>query len=308
MPRKSTSQFISEARMVHGDRYDYTKSNYINAGTKVTITCPDHGDFEQSPGSHIAGYRCRQCGLNQQRQSSRMRFEEFVKLAHEKHEGIYSYNASSWTKAGGKIEVRCQIHGNFSIQAYSHYSQGLGCPKCSKRPPVDTEIFIKRAKERNYPNHDYSKTVYKNSGGKLTITCTLHGDYQQIAFDHYNYPGCQKCRYIKSAKTRSRDRSKTSLDGYSVQVKRYTDRSYRDYKAFINPQGLTRAKGQYELDHIYSIREGYENKVPPEVIGHFTNLRMLTSSENGSKHSRCDKTLEELYRDFKRATDSDLRG
>lgn len=308
MPKKSTNQFISEAKSIHGDWYDYSKTDYQGAGTKVTITCPVHGDFYQSPGSHIAGYKCRKCGLNQQSQSSRMTFDDFLVKANDRHNGFYGYDESSWTKSTGDVSVICPHHGTFKVQAFSHYTTGLGCPKCSKRPSVDTQIFIERARKKCYPNHDYSRTIYESSGKKLTITCTIHGDYRQIAFDHYRYPGCQKCRYIKSAKTRSRDRSKTSLDGYGAQVKRFTTASYKSHLSLINPLGLIRAKGLYELDHIYSIREGYENKVPPEIIGHYTNLRMLIGSENTSKHSRCDKTLEELYRDFRQATASDPQG
>lgn len=306
MAKKSTSQFISEAMLVHGDRYDYTNTIYDGVNSKVLIRCKEHGEFLQSPGSHLAGYKCRECGLDQQRQSSRLTFKDFVSRAQARHGEKYSYTEVDWVKSTSPITIRCEVHGDFRAEPYSHYAEGIGCPKCSKRPQVTTDDFIARAAAREYPHHDYSKTIYTNYSTKVIITCILHGDYQQNPGDHYRYPGCQKCRYIKSANTRSRDRSKTSLDGYGAQVKRYTSRSYKDHLDLINPLGLLRAKGSYELDHIFSIREGYENKVPPEVIGHYTNLRMLASSENGSKHSRCDKTIEDLYRDFNQATGSNL--
>lgn len=43
--RKTTEQFISEAKQIHGDKYDYSKVNYHNGKQKVEIICPKHGSF-----------------------------------------------------------------------------------------------------------------------------------------------------------------------------------------------------------------------------------------------------------------------
>lgn len=50
----------------------------------------------------------------------------------------------------------------------------------------------------------------------------------------------------------------------------------------------------YDLDHIYSKKEGFRNKIAPEIIGSVINLRYMPASENRSKKSRCDMTKEEL--------------
>ena len=34
-----TELFISKANKIHQNRYDYSKVNYINAKTKITIIC-----------------------------------------------------------------------------------------------------------------------------------------------------------------------------------------------------------------------------------------------------------------------------
>lgn len=43
--KKTTEEFIEEAKKVHGDKYDYSKVKYINRNTKVCITCLNHGEF-----------------------------------------------------------------------------------------------------------------------------------------------------------------------------------------------------------------------------------------------------------------------
>lgn len=54
--------FCEKAKSVHGDRYDYSKVEYINNKTKVVITCTEHGEFEQTPSNHLLGRGCPECG------------------------------------------------------------------------------------------------------------------------------------------------------------------------------------------------------------------------------------------------------
>lgn len=59
-----TNNFISKAIKIHGDRYDYSKVNYINAKTKINIICKEHGIFEQTPSNHLSKYNCQKCAKN----------------------------------------------------------------------------------------------------------------------------------------------------------------------------------------------------------------------------------------------------
>ena len=58
---KDTSEFIQKAHSIHGNKYDYSKTNYVAAKLKVIISCNEHGDFEQLAAGHIAGYGCKHC-------------------------------------------------------------------------------------------------------------------------------------------------------------------------------------------------------------------------------------------------------
>ena len=63
MPRRMTlADFISAARNTHGDRYDYSRTEYKNTKTKVVIICPEHGAFAQTPETHLRGHGCPVCG------------------------------------------------------------------------------------------------------------------------------------------------------------------------------------------------------------------------------------------------------
>ena len=57
----TTESFIKKAIEVHGNKYDYSKVQYVNAHTKVCIICPKHGEFWQIPYSHLKGIGCEEC-------------------------------------------------------------------------------------------------------------------------------------------------------------------------------------------------------------------------------------------------------
>ena len=61
MKRLTTEDFIKAAREIHGDKYDYSKVNYINNTTPVRIICPELGEFQQKPCVHLTGHGCPAC-------------------------------------------------------------------------------------------------------------------------------------------------------------------------------------------------------------------------------------------------------
>lgn len=59
--RYTVDTFIKQAIKIHGLIYDYSTSNYTGANKKITILCQNHGDFEQTPASHLSGRGCPGC-------------------------------------------------------------------------------------------------------------------------------------------------------------------------------------------------------------------------------------------------------
>lgn len=89
---------------------------------------------------------------------------------------------------------------------------------------------------------------------------------------------------------------RSSRDLYYAAVIKLTRQTWITHFDKINPNRLNRSN-EYNLDHIYSIQEGFRNSIPPYIIAHWTNLQMLESTKNSSKGRRCDKTLIKLYED-----------
>ena len=69
--RLTTEEFIRRAKEVHGDKYDYSKVEYVNSQTKVCIICPEHGEFWTFPNNHLK-CECPKCVRNKQADSKKM--------------------------------------------------------------------------------------------------------------------------------------------------------------------------------------------------------------------------------------------
>ena len=59
----NTNIIIKQFKLIHGNKYDYSKVIYKNAHSKVKISCSLHGVFEQSPDGHKRGKGCPTCGI-----------------------------------------------------------------------------------------------------------------------------------------------------------------------------------------------------------------------------------------------------
>lgn len=128
---KNKNKFLKKAKEVHGDTYDYSKVDYIDTDTKVTIICKEHGEFLQTPYKHINGQGCPKCGLKKIGEKKRKPFKDFVKKARAKHGSKYEYVRESYTKVNDFLDIMCQKHGKFS-QIGANHLVGCGCPSCSK--------------------------------------------------------------------------------------------------------------------------------------------------------------------------------
>ena len=197
--RSDTQTFIEKAKKVHGDKYDYSKVNYINNHTRVTIICPIHGEFEQLPHNHLSGAICLLCSRELNKDVRRLTTEEFVRSAIEVHGDKYDYSSVNYISSTTPVTIICPIHGKFEQLPPVHVFQGCGCPECGREILANkfrftTEEFIKRARLIHGDKYDYSKVNYINNHTPVIIICPIHGEFEQLPYNHLNQKsGCPKC-------------------------------------------------------------------------------------------------------------------
>lgn len=128
---KNTEQFIMDAVCVHGDKYDYTLSDYTGAKNKVEIICRVHKkSFMQAATDHLMGRGCPDCGMEQGHQKLKMNKNSFADKAAKIHGSKYNYAKVIYVNNHTPVEVVCDVHEEFMISPTNHLS-GRGCPKCA---------------------------------------------------------------------------------------------------------------------------------------------------------------------------------
>lgn len=123
--------FEEKSRQVHGNKYDYSMVEYVNALTKVEIICPIHGVFKMRPNDHLNGYGCPKCGYESFGKSLRLGKDEFIRRAKKIHGNKYDYSKVEYVNNNTKVCIVCSEHGEF-WQTPVHHLSGQGCPKCSE--------------------------------------------------------------------------------------------------------------------------------------------------------------------------------
>lgn len=124
-------EWIENAKSIHGDKYDYSKTSYKNTHTKVKIICPKHGEFKQYPTDHINGCGCQKCRAEKLSQDYTSNSIEFIKKAIKIHGSKYSYDNVIYIDAHTDVFITCSTHGDFKQSPNAHLN-GCGCPRCNQ--------------------------------------------------------------------------------------------------------------------------------------------------------------------------------
>lgn len=218
----TTEEFIEKSLIIHGTKYDYTLVDYKNSASCVIIICPTHGQFLQTPNSHLRGRGCPKC-----KPTKYTTKEEFVAKANKIH-GNYCYNKSHFRKVTDRIIIKCYKHGYFTQTVKNHLA-GRGCYKCGANRPSKDEL-LQKLKTIHDNKYEYIiDTTQKNQ--KLTAICPIHGQFTQIIHNHLAGHGCPKCGYKSNNKL---DIGTFESKANIVHNNKYTYHDYIDYHTNIS--------------------------------------------------------------------------
>ncbi|MFA5585603.1 MAG: hypothetical protein WDA02_03540 [Saccharofermentanales bacterium] len=226
MPKQiTTKQFIERSKNIHGDKYDYSLTDYIRSKIKVKIICPVHGMFEQRPNDHLSGYGCLKCVKNY-----KLNTDIFIKRSKIKHNNIYDYSLVNYINYETKVKIICPIHGIFE-QTPHHHLNGIKCPNCSHNKKIKLEEFINQCIKTHGNKYDYSLVEYKNSRkNKIKIICKKHGIFEQTPYEHKKGSGCPICNESKGERN-----IRFILDNKNIKYKyqkKFKDCKYKSILSF----------------------------------------------------------------------------
>jgi hypothetical protein len=166
MRLEAAASFVAKAVAVHGNRYDYGNSLYVDCSTPLSIRCAKHGDFLQTPSSHFRGRGCPSCGKDRISQFSKnsklitsvakhqyqptYTSESWLEKAKSLHPH-YDYSDSAYTSWRTRVAVRCIVHGVFHVFPSKHVAKTKrGCPGCALSKSHETIEALKLVQSTYY--------------------------------------------------------------------------------------------------------------------------------------------------------------
>ena len=201
MPKKITTEdFIKKSNKIHNEKYDYSKTIYINKRTKVTIICPIHGEFKQLPNNHTNGQGCPICGKEKCKENNKPNYGGVISLSKQRFNDEYEFPLikEEYKNSHSIITIKHKKCGTeFKKIAGDHLTSKYGgCPCLRKyeKPKIQNyndkiKKFLDKSKTKfndsyEYPNiydefENYKSTItikHKNCGNIFKIKISSHLD------------------------------------------------------------------------------------------------------------------------------------
>lgn len=225
-------EFVLRANEIHGNRFKYFEDSYRNTNSSVLIECSLHGQFHMRASSHLNGQSCRKCSIaSRLSRSLQNRSLDFIKKSKNLHgDGTYSYSDIEYVNNRIPVKIYCTKHGGYFKQAPQDHVAGHGCSVCAGNSRSNTINFINKAIVIHGDAYTYDKVEYVSSNKKVTVTCTLHGDWKVKPNDILNGYGCPKCWIDAHSKSLKYDNEifitkakKIHSDSYDYSEVQYID-------------------------------------------------------------------------------------
>jgi len=195
------AKFLSEAMSLHGDKLDFSKAEYYNNRTELTVICKVHKtEKPMTPKMLLRGQGgCDLCKSELLSEKNSDTFEEFELKARGTHGDLYDYDKENYENSTDKINIFCKVHKEWFPQTTGQHIQGTGCPECgrNKRDSSVKEKSKKRFLEYQKTQilkYIYNRAIFVDATTKVEIFCISHEKYfWQAPNRHWGGHDCPDC-------------------------------------------------------------------------------------------------------------------
>jgi hypothetical protein len=194
----TTIYFINKANKKHNYKYDYSKTIYEKAIKKIIIICELHGEFSQTPNSHLNGRGCFKCGIETSRKTRLINKEVFLDRLSKIFGTDRKFILPDEVTTASSINTTCEKHGNYKIKL-AKLLIGKECPKCqiisrALASRLTKEEYLDKFNKINNYKYTYDLSNLVNKDSLITVICHSHGEYKTRAELHKIGQGqCQSC-------------------------------------------------------------------------------------------------------------------
>lgn len=148
---KNTEWFVDKAKQVHGDKYDYSNTEYHRYMEHLEIICPIHGKFSQTPSNHLNGFGCKYCGRDRASSVAKGGYTEYALRtgAYSGDERVYMYhvilqsrnNSNDFIEKVG-ITIFHNVKERFKCTKHYKFYKTVQWLELSLREAIDLEDLI----------------------------------------------------------------------------------------------------------------------------------------------------------------------
>lgn len=176
-------EFLKKAILKHKNKFDYSKVNYIDSISNITIVCNKHKiEFQQKPVKHLQNKHCCPiCAKEAYSKAVRINKEDFINKAKEIHGDSFSYEKTIPKTRHDKVIIYCKRHNKYFEQRLNVHLKGyIGCKECLREQKIKKnrqqfkQNFIDSFIEKFGSNYDFSKVEYINNVSPVKIYCKKH--------------------------------------------------------------------------------------------------------------------------------------
>lgn len=200
LKQKRIDNFIEKCYLRHGDRFDFSLSEYKGIYSDIKVICKEHGEFYANASKFLKSNPCEECKKKYKKSTAKLILKkEFLdKMLELNSKYNYSLMNKEIYKFHEIIEIICPEHGKFKQRLSEHY-KGHRCEKCTttennKKKILDQNILIKKVIEKHGDKFDFSKVNYTRHNKKVIVICKKHGEFQVCLKNLINKKnGCIKC-------------------------------------------------------------------------------------------------------------------
>lgn len=209
MRKLTQEEFISKAKSIHGDKYDYSKTVYIRSAIKVLIHCNQCGhDFEQSANAHLMGHGCNYCAQVERNKGNILNTEEFIRRAKLIYGNRFDYSKVEYVNVNKPVEIICPEHGSFFTIPGNHLNGRPGCLKCKC-----DKARNKRLKVGIYDGFSKSGGKCKQMWENMLQRCYQESEQKR----HPTYRGCSVCEEWMVFSNFEKWFNANYIDGYEIE-------------------------------------------------------------------------------------------
>jgi hypothetical protein len=163
--RSNTKDFTEKLKNLYGEKYDYSRIDYLGNRIKIWLKCNIHDEWNKVIPSVVLNGSggCPKCSIEIKSRKRKSNTADFTEKAKSIHGDRYTYDLVVYETARGKVSIKCVEHNKIFKMTPNLHLSGSGCPWCN-RSKMENEIekILNEFKIEYVQQKTFKDCKYKN--------------------------------------------------------------------------------------------------------------------------------------------------